>query len=58
MKVFFNRTQLARRLQMAPETLRERIKSGIIEADAKDARGGELFSESVVTKYEKKNGDK
>jgi hypothetical protein len=43
MQLFLNRTQLARRLQIAPQTLRNKIKAGVVKADAKDERGNDLF---------------
>lgn len=41
--MYLNRTQLARRCGIAPQTLRNKIKSGIVVADAQDERGNDLF---------------
>lgn len=51
MKVFYNRTQLARALEMAPETLRSRLGAGLIRADAKLVSGLDLFSSAQIERY-------
>lgn len=51
MKVFLNRTQLARRLNIAPETLRSRIDAKEIKPDGKDGLGADLFSLASVESY-------
>lgn len=51
MQTFYNRTQLARHLKIAPETLVDRIESGVIKADAKDGNGRDLFSSTVAESY-------
>lgn len=53
-KTYLNRTQLARRLNIAQATLAKRILAGEIKPDAKDGRGEDLFSEETATAIEKK----
>lgn len=51
MKVFLNRTQLARRLGVAPETLRAKVAERAIVPDAMDGRGADLFSADAIDRY-------
>lgn len=50
LKTYLNRSQLARLLNIVPETLRERIARGEIRPDAEDGKGNELF---LASKFEK-----
>lgn len=55
-QTYYNRSQLARRLNITHATLVRRIEAGEIKPDAHDAKGEELFSEETVTAYEKRAG--
>jgi predicted site-specific integrase-resolvase len=45
---YLNRSQAARRLNIASATLAKRIKQGKIQVDAIDGKGKELFLESQI----------
>lgn len=55
MKILLNRSQLARRLNIAAETLRNKIDSGEIKPDAQDDQGRDLFN---LEKYSKPQAKK
>lgn len=46
MKVYLNRSQLARLLNIAPKTLALRIAAGKFKPDAKDGLDADLFEKS------------
>ena len=51
MRTFLNVTQLARKLNVAGETLRVRIAAGEIKPDAKDGKGKFLFDLANLERF-------